>query len=204
MPNPKPESRVFERRTVTVLTVCKPDFAGQPSPVTVKNLSRGGVGLLATRHFNVGTTLVVDIRGNPKMVSVAHARQEGKQWYLGCRFLGRLTDPEFAALLGPEDNLRNEERYPLTLVTTCQQSGDSIFAAEMRNVSRQGIGLLAAHPVDVDSAVSIELQGTAKIARVSFVRKEEGQELWEIGCQFVGSLTQEELASVAPLTRHYP
>ena len=115
MPSPKPESRVFDRRTVTVLTVCKPSFAGQPSSVTVKNLSRGGVGLLATKQFNVGTTLVVDIRGNLKMVSVAHARQEGKQWYLGCRFLGRLTDAEFAALLGPEDDLRKEERHPSRL-----------------------------------------------------------------------------------------
>ena len=197
MPSPKPESRVFDRRTVTVLTVCKPDFAGQPSSVTVKNLSRGGVGLLATRQFDVGTTLIVEIHGNLKMVSVTHARHEGTQWYLGCRFLGRLTDTEFAALVGPEDDLRKEERHTMALVTTCQPKGEATFAAEIRNVSRDGIGLLAAQPVEVDGTVSIELRGTTRIARVSFIRKEEGHELWLIGCQFVESLTQEELASVA-------
>lgn len=197
MTDPNTDSRVFDRRPVTVLTTCKPTFAGQICSVTLRNLSRGGLGLLATKQFDVGTRLVIDVRGNLKIVSVAHIRKEGKQWYLGCRFVGRLTDAEFAALLGPDDDLRRVQRQPLTLVTTCRlSSAAETFAATIQNISREGVGLLAAMPLDVGETVAIELQTGMKIALVSFARREEEQELWLIGFRFVGSLTPEELASV--------
>lgn len=197
MPNPNPESRVFERRSVMVITTAKPNFGGQSSSVTVKNLSRGGIALLATKPFDVGATLVVDIRGNIKMVSVAHVRQEGLKWHLGCRFLGRLTDAEFAALLGPEDNLRRVDREQLTVVTSCKaNAGETSLTAKIRNISPEGVGLLAEKPLEAGETVVINMGGVAKVGLVTFAKQEEGQEEWLIGCRFVGPLTPEELASV--------
>ncbi len=197
MSSPKPECRIHERRPVTVLTTCKPNFGGQTTTVTVKNLSRGGIGLLTSKECEVGSMLLVQIRNAIKMVSVAHVRPDGNQWYVGCRFLGRLTDSDFATLLGPEDDLRKSEREQLTVVTMCRpNSGDATFAARIRNVSTEGVGLLAVKPLDVGETVAIDLGATTKVALVSFARKEEEQEQWLIGCRFVGPLTPEELASV--------
>jgi len=104
------ERRAFVR-LATDLSVCaRPNKRGHDVgwPGRVRDLSRGGVGLLLQHRFRPGTDLSIELRENTgKLLRTVHARVahasavlvDGHHcWLLGCSFPEPLTDDELQAL----------------------------------------------------------------------------------------------------------
>lgn len=106
MPEPKPDCRVYERRPLTLITTCQQHFGSQPVSATVRNLSRGGAGLIVTKSFDVGATVVIDINGAIKLASITYVQPKGRQFAIGCRFISTLSQEEFASLISPSSGGR--------------------------------------------------------------------------------------------------
>jgi hypothetical protein len=104
------ERRVFVRLTSDLAATCRP--AGRRHDVSwpgrLKNISRGGVGLLLRHCFRPGTDLAVELRRPTGAflcsvkVRVVHATAvfvEGNHlWLLGCAFDQPLSEEELQAL----------------------------------------------------------------------------------------------------------
>jgi hypothetical protein len=75
-------------------------------PVLIRDVSTGGIGLLATRRFERGTLLVIEVPDeeeatpSPMVARVVHVtlRDDG-YWLLGCQFVGPLSDVDVQALI---------------------------------------------------------------------------------------------------------
>jgi hypothetical protein len=105
------ERRAYVRLAVDLTAVCR--TAGRLSdigwPGLVRNISRGGVGLIVRHRFQPGTRLTIDLqaaRGEERpalAVLVVHATPASADgapcWLLGCAFDRPLTEEEFQALL---------------------------------------------------------------------------------------------------------
>jgi hypothetical protein len=113
--DPAPERRRAERRAYVRLAsdlaascrptgrVLEPSWLG-----TVRDISRGGVGLLMRHCFHPGTPLAVELRaGTGRLLRTVQARVihatalivDGSHcWLLGCAFESPLTEEELHAL----------------------------------------------------------------------------------------------------------
>jgi hypothetical protein len=106
------ERRAFVRLTSSLSAACRP--TGRPALEpgwlgTVRDVSRGGVGLLLQHRFERGTFLTVELRQSTgevvrtAQVRVMHAtavRTGGTLcWLLGCAFDQPLSEEDFQALL---------------------------------------------------------------------------------------------------------
>jgi c-di-GMP-binding flagellar brake protein YcgR len=104
------ERRAYVRLSSTLAATCRPPGRSlEPGWLgTVRDISRGGVGLLLRHCFQPGTDLAVELRDVTGQllrtvgVRVIHAtavRVEGShRWLLGCSFDQPLSDAEFQAL----------------------------------------------------------------------------------------------------------
>jgi hypothetical protein len=74
-------------------------------PATVRNISPGGIGLVLSRPFEVGTLLAMELPsstqsgGHKFFARVRHATPHRDGWLLGCAFVTKLSPEEIAALL---------------------------------------------------------------------------------------------------------
>jgi hypothetical protein len=115
-PEPRPITSSIERRAyvrlATDLAVTARPKGRQPDvawPGRVRDISRGGVGLLLRHRFEPGTILTVELRGSggPLMravtLRVVHATAvvDGATpcWLHGCAFDRPLSQPELEALV---------------------------------------------------------------------------------------------------------
>ena len=80
--------------------------AGETVDTWILNLSEGGIGLNLSRSLELGTPLVVHMRGPAEGAEVAlparvvHSTQEADgSWRVGCQFEHRLKPDALAALL---------------------------------------------------------------------------------------------------------
>lgn len=80
-----------------------------PWSATIRDISRGGVGLLSSECFPRGTILVFKLEDagqrfpRPLLVRVVRTIKQPKgDWLLGCTFAGKLRDEDLEALLGTE------------------------------------------------------------------------------------------------------
>jgi hypothetical protein len=102
------ERRVFVRYPCDLETNCHPlaagsgpEWAGQ-----VNDLSRGGVGLILTRRFELKTLLAIELQSRSGEFArrvfgrVVHVqRRDDGAWLLGCAFANELCDEDLHALL---------------------------------------------------------------------------------------------------------
>jgi len=104
------ECRVWERHGCDMQAACQ-SVANRSSndlmwPATIRNISRGGVGLVVDRRFERGTGLFIECQTKkaecvgPYMARVVHAtsRPDGI-WLLGCSFVRPLTDEQLNEFL---------------------------------------------------------------------------------------------------------
>jgi hypothetical protein len=104
------ECRVWPRHPCAVQVQCQPAAARQDKEQiwqgTVRDLSRGGVGLILPRRFEPGTVLFVELPGSearPLLVRVAHTvRLPRGTWLLGCAFSSKLSEEELQRWLRPK------------------------------------------------------------------------------------------------------
>ena len=107
----QPERRAFVRLASDLAVTCRPSVRDREVswPGRVRDISRGGVGLLLQHRFRPGTRLVVELRESTGAflrtvaAAVVHAHAvlvDGNHcWLLGCAFDQPLGDEELEALL---------------------------------------------------------------------------------------------------------
>jgi hypothetical protein len=107
---PRIECRVWERQPCELQTYCQPIVARADNdvtwPATVRDISQGGIGLVAARRFEPKAVLAVEFPGadtSPADVlfaRVVHATAlDGGYWLLGCAFVSELSEFELQSLL---------------------------------------------------------------------------------------------------------
>jgi hypothetical protein len=105
------ECRVWQRHSCELPGACQPLAARQDKDVSwqgqVRDISRGGLGLVLTRRFEPGAALVLQLvfpdaqEPQSLLVKVVHVRTlPGNRWFLGCSFLSRLSEERLQRLLG--------------------------------------------------------------------------------------------------------
>ena len=104
------ERRAYVRVPSELVACCRPPGRGLDVswPAAVRDVSRGGVGLLLRHRFRPGTRLEIEFRQRTGSVvrflpaRVVHAsavKVDGHPaWLIGCLFDPPLTDDEFQAL----------------------------------------------------------------------------------------------------------
>lgn len=103
------ERRTFVRIASDLDAACRPAGSREVGwPGRVRDISRGGVGLLLKHRFQPGTLLTVELRDTTGdlrrtvRVRVIHATSTiidgAARWHLGCEFETPLSDAEFEAL----------------------------------------------------------------------------------------------------------
>jgi hypothetical protein len=105
------ERRAFVRLASDLAATCRTSARSREVswPGRVRDISRGGVGLLMQHRFRPGTRLAVELRGGTGVLLrtlsavVAHARAvlvDGNHcWLLGCAFDEPIDDVELDALV---------------------------------------------------------------------------------------------------------
>ncbi|HZT81992.1 MAG TPA: PilZ domain-containing protein [Gemmataceae bacterium] len=103
------ERRATVRYETDLLGACRPLTArlDKPAEATVRDLSAGGIGLLATRRFEPAALVAVEVfphgDASPALLvaRVVHATPwDDGRWLLGCQFVRPLGDDELRDLLG--------------------------------------------------------------------------------------------------------
>jgi PilZ domain len=160
---PQPRTPGEDRRRTTRYpsdqdASCYPPATAAVTPVQIKDVSSGGVGLLCDRRFERGTVLVLELNDTAlpilsllaRVVRLA-ARADGR-WLVGCALLGELPEEEVQALRqkGAQPAVgerRTEVRVPQGLVAACRRDGPGWlgqWTAEVRDRSASGMGLVVA------------------------------------------------------------
>jgi c-di-GMP-binding flagellar brake protein YcgR len=182
----------------------------------VRNISLNGINLLVNRPFTPGDLLSVELPragdSSPYTVlaCVVHASPHGEgEWAVGCTFSRELGDEDLQTFgarrikpAGPDQ--RTWQRF----TTSLKASYQIITVAEPRpcpaqvlNVSATGIGLVVTQPVQVGTVLSLELHGNNDAARRTMLAcvvhaTERGTGEWALGCNFIRSLSEEDLHSL--------
>jgi hypothetical protein len=105
------ECRVWQRHSCELPGACQPLAERTAKEVSwqgqVRNISRGGVGLILKRRFEPGTALTLELRfagaQEPQtlLIKVVNVKKlPGNEWALGCSFLSRLSEERLQKLLG--------------------------------------------------------------------------------------------------------
>src|SRR5262245_21634163 len=105
-----PERRTFVRLASDLEAVCRQadGFREVGWPGRVRDISRGGIGLLATHRFQPGSYLAIDLRDRTdtilrtvrvRVIHAAATNVDGNsRWLLGCAFDAPLSEEELQAL----------------------------------------------------------------------------------------------------------
>jgi hypothetical protein len=103
----KVDRRASVRHATSRDATCNPISARAATlPVLIRDVSTGGIGLLATRRFERGTLLVIEVADeeqttpSPMVGRVAHVTHlDDGDWLIGCQFVGPLSDDDVKAVL---------------------------------------------------------------------------------------------------------
>jgi WD40 repeat protein/serine/threonine protein kinase len=97
---------------------------------------------------------------------------------------------------------RSHVRYPCKIKASCRlltSSAEGHWDAEVRNISRGGVLLLAAHELKPGSVLAIELEATpscSRFVRVIHVQPATGASQWLVGCAAAREFTEVELGAL--------
>lgn len=105
------ENRAWVRHRCDLETCCRPVANSRSAmswPARVWDISEGGIGLLISRRFELGTVLVLEVQAladeAPEVLLARVTRmgvRAGMQWLLGCRLVGDLSDEQLQGMLAP-------------------------------------------------------------------------------------------------------
>src|SRR5262249_7782079 len=111
---------------------------------SIRDISRGGVNLVADRNVPAGQMLNLDLPrdGGPRyttMACVVRSKAVGKdQWVLGCVFSRELTDEDFTPFatrqVGESADNRQRGRFECDLTATYQMIGEAGLSEEALQV----------------------------------------------------------------------
>jgi hypothetical protein len=209
------ERRIWVRYPCDLDATCQP--ANKPDAMRlsarVRNVSRGGIQFSLNCPVESGSLLSVELPGiEGKTVSTVLAyvvRVEptsGGEWNVGCTFASELTkndlDPFGVQRLVPRDNdQRSWVRFPCDVSATFEfvkEVERKTRAAQVANLSANGIGLVASEPIDLGKLLNLELRAENRDYKLSILAcvvrltaRPDGQ--YTVGCNLIRELNQSEL-----------
>jgi hypothetical protein len=210
------ERRVWIRHPCEVVATCQlvnTAPVGERLAARVQDISRGGINLVVNRRFDPNTLLSVELPGpthhSPSTVLayvVRVAPRPAGEWSIGCTFATELSDEELRPagaqrLKALPPDQRAWVRFPGQVRAVYQrvnhpESDDR--PAQVLDISANGIGLLAADPLEVGTLLSVVLRGpdgkgvlTMLACVVRSAARNESE--WALGCNFIRELTDQEL-----------
>ncbi|MGE3805599.1 MAG: serine/threonine protein kinase [Gemmataceae bacterium] len=180
-------------------------------PASILDISRGGIGLLLERRFEMGTLLDVELftttphESRTLVVRVVNLRRQKEgHWIVGCAFARELTDQELWAfraerVRAPSPDLRAWLRIPCSF----EEKSTAVLALEklptrIINISPGGVALLVDRLIDAGTLLRLELQGAPEfpplmvLSYVIHVTSQSGGQ-WALGCAFATELNDDEL-----------
>jgi c-di-GMP-binding flagellar brake protein YcgR len=212
------DRRVWVRHPVELETTYRAASDADPTrfAAVVRDISGGGLSLLADREFTPGELLSVELPGPTEensysaLACVVHvAPQAEGQWLVGCTFARELSDEDLAAFGArrsrpqPSDQ-RSWERYACNVQAIYQLATDPFAGpcqAQVLNISASGVGLLVDHAIENGTLLSVNLRPTAggagkmMLACVVHVGR-DGEGQWALGCNFITELTESDLLAL--------
>ena len=217
MGEPKKDSRIAPRHLSRLRQPARLLRVTQEGPwmVTVRDISADGVGLVTSETFRSGTLLTIELpvgaaaEPSRRMVRVRHGRRHPSShwWTLGCAFVKPLSPAEVEQLrkkslqIFPSQERRSRVRHNTNLKHPCRvvratEEGD--WTLSIRNVSSDGVGLIADRPFKSGMYLTAELPGRRKpaVLRVAHVRKQPNHDWWVLGCAFVSKMTALEIQAL--------
>src|SRR2546426_281781 len=137
----------------------------------VVDISAGGLRLVVSRRFEVGTVLRLEIHSGLQaapwafLARVIHARpQTGGDWALGCAFARELDEEDLRAFNAEKakpapPDCRAWLRFACEVDASCSAVGDhqqERWAATVLNISASGVGLRVTREFEPRALVSLE------------------------------------------------
>jgi hypothetical protein len=128
------------------------------------------------------------------------------EWSVGCTFATELTTNDLtpfgaARTAPPDSDQRSWIRYPCDVKATYEFVKDverRTRAAQVANISANGIGLLADEPVDLGKLLNLELRADERDYKLSILAcvvrltpQSDGR--FTLGCNLIRELNQSEL-----------
>jgi hypothetical protein len=185
-----------------------------PAPIAarVRDLSRGGIGLVVDREFDGGNLLLVDLppsADHDGATVLAHVLRADPLprggWVLGCAFAAEPADGSSAALSGWLPTGVDRRAWArLSSRGTCRYYPVGGYAlthrADIINVSPAGVGLMAAERIEPGTLLATELAcpGGEILSLVASVISasplDDGR--WVLGCSFDRELEVDELRAL--------
>lgn len=212
------DRRIWIRYPCDMSTVCQSiaETAELRLAARVRNISRGGVTLLSSRAFTIGSLLSVELpgaEGSTNYSVLAYVlrvtTQTDGQCLVSCQFASELSDEDlqpFATkhLKPMPPDPRSWVRFPCTSpiafreVGTAREEDEKAAAVDL---SPRGIGLITRHPLEVGTLLQLELgesEGEPVVSILATVVRlaETGPNEWSVGCNFIRDLTEEELRQI--------
>ncbi len=211
------DRRLNVRCLTNVVTTAQPTEGDAPAlTVRVRDISRGGVNLLARERLDSGTLLGIHfpaVEGQAAytvLATVLHVMQlPNGEWSAGCAFACELSDEDVQTFVaqrrpsgGPDQ--RKAMRFPCVTRAYFREVKEAEAPPEQAHVmdiSPSGIGMLVIRPLEVGTLLTLELPGVrddsvvtvlASVARSG--QATEGE--WVAGCTFSRELTEREMKTL--------
>jgi hypothetical protein len=207
------DRRVWVRFPCDVEISCQPTKEAHRLSARVRDVSLGGMRLIAGYPFENGGLLSVELPGTEDgsrttvLVYVVRVTSRANgEWDAGCTFATELSDEDLR-LLGAErrkpaaTDQRSWVRFPSEASVSYRRVRDleeQAQPAKILNISPSGAGVLTSEAVDAGTLLSLELgspNGNSTftiMASVTRVTGKDGAE-WVLGCSFIRELTDAEL-----------
>lgn len=175
----------------------------------VRDISLGGIILVASQSFESGTLLKVELQSTPvttPLLLLARVIQvmprSNESWILSCCFARELSDDDLK-IFGAErvrpatPDGRAWVRFPCekTVSFFATDTGQQAHTAKIVNISPGGIGLLVSRNLEVGNILDLEISSGAEAphkvrARIVHVTP-QADEKWLLGCTFVEELSEQ-------------
>jgi hypothetical protein len=181
----------------------------------IRDLSRGGVQIVAARRFEPGTLLSVELpalgeQGTLTVLAcVVRAQPHGdSEWAMGCRFSCQLNEDQLGAFGAARarpasSDPRGWERFACDVKAFVQRvnSTDAAYRpARVLNIAVGGMALQVDEPVAVGELLSADLHDANGQPIVTLlacvVHSEAGAEGHRLGCNFIRELTDQEVRAL--------
>lgn len=181
----------------------------------IRDLSRGGVQILAARRYEPGTLLSVELPAMGEqgaltvLACVVRAQPHGdSEWAMGCRFSCQLNEEQLGAFGAARTrpataDPRGWERFACDVKAFVQRVNGTDPAyrpARVLNIAVGGMALQVEEPVAVGELLSADLHDGENRPIVTLlacvVHSEAGSQGHRLGCNFIRELTDQEIRAL--------
>jgi c-di-GMP-binding flagellar brake protein YcgR len=213
----KEDRRVWSRHSCTIEATYQVagGTATEHLRATVRDVSRGGIGLLTDRRLEPGGLLSLQLPTDPgepmsTVLACVVRCKEGPtgEWFLGCTFAAELGDCDLQ-LFGARDKAKHPEqrgqsRFPCRARASfrlVKPADAPAVPAKILNLSVGGVALCVADPPALGELVNVELRAgedflfntLACVVRLTIPA--DGQQP-VLGCNFISELAEAQLKAL--------